>query len=167
MSENQLIEKPGDQEHCSLSSLTNCRFLEELYIAINPLNVTIPDVIGNFSISLTTIIAFQNQIKGQIPIGIGSLKNLNFLDLSYSNLSGNILSTLGELEGLQRLHLRDNNIGGNIPQELFQLRKLGDLLLSNKKISGSIPDCIGNLSVLQKLNLSHNGLTSSIPFVKF
>ena len=167
MSENQLIEKPGDQEHSSLSSLTDCRFLEELYIAINPLNVTIPDVIGNFSISLTTIIAFQNQIKGQIPIGIGSLKNLNFLDLSYNNLSGNILSTLGELEGLQRLHLRDNNIGGNIPQELFQLRKLGDLLLSNKKISGSVPDCIGNLSVLQKLNLSHNGLTSSIPFVKF
>ncbi|XP_065615893.1 receptor kinase-like protein Xa21 isoform X2 [Quercus suber] len=163
ISENQLIEKHGDQEHSFLSSLTNCRFLEQLYIAINPLNVTIPDVIGNFSVSLTTIVASQSQIKGQIPIGIGSLKNLNFLDLSYNNLSGNIPSTLGELEGLQRLYLRDNNIGGNIPQELCQLRKLGDLLLSNNKISGSIPDCIGNLSLLQKLNLSHNRLTSSIP----
>nr|POE48505.1 receptor-like protein kinase 2 [Quercus suber] len=161
--DNQLTAEPGEQEMTFLSSLSSCIFLEELVISFNSLNTTIPDYIGNLSISLKKFIASYNQIKGQIPMKIGSLKNLTFLDLSYNNLTGNIPSTLGGVEGLQRLHLRVNNIGGNIPKELCQLRNLGQLVLSHNKISGSIPNCIGNLNLLQRLNLSHNGLTSSIP----
>ncbi|XP_050290288.1 probable LRR receptor-like serine/threonine-protein kinase At3g47570 [Quercus robur] len=160
---NQLTEESGHQEHSFLTSLTSCTSLEELDISFNPLNITIPETIGNFSASLKLIDASQSQIKGQIPMGIGSLKNLTWLDLSYNNLSGKLPSTLGGLEELQRLHLSDNNIGGNIPEELCQLNKLGELLLSNNKISGSIPNCIGNLNLLQRLNLSYNKLTSSIP----
>ena len=118
-----------------LSSLSNCTFLEELVIFDNSFNTSIPDYIGNLPISLNTFLASFNQIKGQIPMGIVSLKNLIFLDLSSNNLTGNIPSTLGGLEGLQRLHLRVNNIGGNIPEELCQLRNLGQLLLSHNKIS--------------------------------
>ncbi|KAL4654590.1 hypothetical protein ACB092_01G390800 [Castanea dentata] len=161
--DNQLTAEPGEQEMTFLSSLSNCIFLEELVISFNSFNTTIPDYIGNLSISLKTFIASYNQIKGQIPMKIGSLKNLTSLDLSYNNLTGNIPSTLGGVEGLQSLNLRVNNIGGNIPKELCQLRNLGRLLLSHNKISGSIPNCIGNLNLLQRLNLSHNGLTSSIP----
>ncbi|KAM4133602.1 hypothetical protein ACJW30_01G342300 [Castanea mollissima] len=161
--DNQLTAEPGEQEMTFLSSLSNCIFLEELVISFNSFNTTIPDYIGNLSISLKKFIASSNQIKGQIPMKIGSLKNLTFLDLSYNNLTGNIPSTLGGVEALQRLYLRVNNIGGNIPKELCQLRNLGLLLLSHNKISGSVPNCIGNLNLLQRLNLSHNGLTSSIP----
>ncbi|XP_050287492.1 probable LRR receptor-like serine/threonine-protein kinase At3g47570 isoform X2 [Quercus robur] len=163
LDDNQLTEESGHQEHNFLTSLTSCTSLEELDISHNPLNITIPETIGNFLASLKVIVASQSQIKGQIPMGIGSLKNLTRLDLSYNNLSGNLPSTLGGLEELQRLHLRDNNIGGNIPEELCQLIKLGELFLSNNKISGSIPNCIGNLNLLQRLNLSYNKLTSSIP----
>ncbi|KAM4085426.1 hypothetical protein ACJW30_10G027000 [Castanea mollissima] len=160
---NQFTGEPGEQEMTFLSSLSNCTFLEELVIFENSFNTTIPDYIGNLSISLSTFLADSNQIKGQIPMGIGSLKNLIFLDLSSNNLTGNIPSTLGGFQGLQRLHLSENNIGGNIPEELCQLRNLGELLLSHNKISGSIPNCIGNLSLLQRLNLSYNELTLSIP----
>ncbi|KAM4125831.1 hypothetical protein ACJW30_01G342700 [Castanea mollissima] len=160
---NQLTEEPVHQEHNFLTSLTSCRFLEELAISINPLNITIPKAIGNFSASLKGIYAGGGQINGRIPMEFSSLKNLAFLDLSYNNLVGNIPSSFGEMEGLQRLHLSENNIGGRIPEELCQLRKLGELLLSNNKLSGPIPNCIGNLTLLQRLNLSHNKLTSSIP----
>ncbi|XP_030967950.1 probable LRR receptor-like serine/threonine-protein kinase At3g47570 [Quercus lobata] len=163
LGDNQLTEESGHQEHSFLTSLTSCTSLELLDISINPLNITIPKTIGNFSASLKFFGASQSQIKGQIPMGIGSLKNLTLLDLSYNNLSGNLPSTLGGLEELQRLHLSDNNIGGNIPEELCQLNKLGELFLSNNKIYGSIPNCIGNLNLLQGLNLSYNKLTSSIP----
>ncbi|XP_030923154.1 probably inactive leucine-rich repeat receptor-like protein kinase IMK2 [Quercus lobata] len=140
-----------------LSSLSNCTFLEELVISYNSFNTTIP------SISLNTFLASSNQIKGQIPMGIGSLKNLIFLDLSPNNLTASIPSTLEGFQGLQRLHLSENNIGGNILEELFQLRNLGELFFSHNQISGSIPNCIENLSLLQRLNLSYNGLTLSIP----
>ena len=161
--DNQLTEDPGHQEYNFLSTLTGCSSLEILSIALNPLNIKIPDAIGNFSISLEVIDAGYSQIKGHIPMGIGSLKNLNWIELRGNILSGNIPSTIGGLESLQRLHLEDNKIEGFIPEQLCQLKNLGELFLSNNKISGSIPNCIGNLNLLQRLNLSHNGLTSSIP----
>ncbi|GMY10620.1 probable LRR receptor-like serine/threonine-protein kinase At3g47570 isoform X6 [Fagus crenata] len=159
---NQLTGEAGDQEPNFLSSLSNCLFLKLLHISDNPLNIKITDSIGNLS-SLEYIYGSYSQIKGQIPMGIGALKNLIFLHLSGNNLTGTIPSTIGGLEGLQRLDLIENNIEGFIPEQLCQLKNLGDLFLSNNKISGSIPNCIGNLSLLQRLNLSYNGLTSSIP----
>ena len=120
LADNQLTEESGHQEHSFLTSLTNCTSLEMLAISFNPLNIALPEAIGNFSDSLNTLSASQCQIKGQIPMGIGSLKNLNLLDLRYNNVFGNLPSTLGGLEELQRLYLSDNNIGGNIPEELCQ-----------------------------------------------
>ncbi|XP_023922083.1 probable LRR receptor-like serine/threonine-protein kinase At3g47570 isoform X2 [Quercus suber] len=103
------------------------------------------------------------QIKGQIPMGIGSLKNLNTLLLNGNSLTGTIPSTIGGLESLQRLYLDENKIEGFIPEQLCQIKNLGELSLSNNRISGYIPDCIGNLNLLQRLNLSSNQLSSSIP----
>ncbi|KAL4654593.1 hypothetical protein ACB092_01G391100 [Castanea dentata] len=161
--DNQLTEDPGHQEHNFLSTLTGCSCLEILSISLNPLNIKIPDAIGIFSISFKVIAASHSQIKGHIPIGIGSLKNLNWIELRGNRLSSNIPSTIGGLESLQRLYHKDNKNEGFIPEQLCQLKNLGELFLSNNQISGSIPNCIGNLNLLQRLNLSHNGLTSSIP----
>ncbi|KAK7847199.1 lrr receptor-like serine/threonine-protein kinase efr [Quercus suber] len=151
LSENQLTAEPGHQEHSFLLSLTNCRFLEKLYLSYNPLNITIPDAIGNFSLSLKVFDASESQINGQIPMGIGN------------SLTGNIPSIFRGLENLQRLFLDENLIEGSIPEQLCQLKNLGELSLSINSLSRSIPNCIGNLSVLQKFNLSYNALTSSIP----
>nr|POE98408.1 putative lrr receptor-like serine/threonine-protein kinase [Quercus suber] len=163
LGDNQLTDEPRDQEHSFLSSLTSCRVLEALSLWSNPLNIAIPDVIGNFSVSLELFIADHCQIKGQIPMGIGSLKNLNTLLLNGNSLTGTIPSTIGGLESLQRLYLDENKIEGFIPEQLCQIKNLGELSLSNNRISGYIPDCIGNLNLLQRLNLSSNQLSSSIP----
>ena len=82
LNNNQFTGEPGEQEMTFLSSLSNCTLLKELVISYNSFNTTIPDYIGNLSISLNTFFVSSNQIKGQILMGIGSLKNLIFLDLS-------------------------------------------------------------------------------------
>jgi LRR receptor-like serine/threonine-protein kinase FLS2 len=163
LNDNQLTGEPGDQELNFLSSFSNCRVLEYLAISYNPLDITIPDSIGNFSTTLHTFLLFGSKIKGHIPMSIGFLKNLTLLGLRNNNLTGNIPSTIGGLEGLQRLELGDNKIKGFIPEGICQLKNLGELNLSHNKISGSIPSCISNLNLLQKLFLDSNRLESSIP----
>ncbi|XP_059462706.1 receptor kinase-like protein Xa21 [Corylus avellana] len=163
LNDNQLTGEPKDQELNFLSYLSNCRVLEVLEISNNPLDITLLDSIRNFSTTLRTIYANQCQIKGRVPMSIGSLRGLTLLDLSNNNLTGNIPSTIGGLEGLQRLHLGGNKIKGFIPESICQLRNLGELDLSNNKISGSIPNCISNLNILQRLYLSSNRLESPIP----
>ncbi|XP_059462693.1 receptor kinase-like protein Xa21 [Corylus avellana] len=160
---NQLTGEPKDQELNFLSYLSNCRVLEVLVISNNPLGITLSDSIGNFSTTLRTIYANQCQIKGRVPMSIGSLRGLISIDLSNNNLTGNIPSTIGGLERLQRLYLGGNKIKGFIPESICQLKNLGELDLSNNKISGSIPNCISNLNILQKLYLSFNRLESPIP----
>ncbi|KAB1204892.1 hypothetical protein CJ030_MR7G015274 [Morella rubra] len=132
-------------------------------MALNYLEQTLLDSIGNFSISLRYIQAFRSQINGPIPTTISSLKDLALLNLHSNDLTGDIPPTFSELEGLQVLYIDGNKIQGFIPEDLCQLRNLGELSLSNNNISGAIPDCISNLRKLQFLDLSSNRLNSSIP----
>lgn len=163
LGENQLKVEPGRPELSFITALTNCRLLEEITMQNNPLGGIIPNSIGNLSNHVRNIVAFGCQLKGHIPSGIGSLKNLGTLELGDNNLNGNIPSTIGGLENLQRMNIFDNELEGPIPEELCGLRDLGELSLYNNKLSGSIPHCIGNLNRLQRLFLSSNSLTSSIP----
>ncbi|KAG6666551.1 hypothetical protein CIPAW_01G038700 [Carya illinoinensis] len=164
LGKNQLIgQEATDQETNFISSLSNCRSLRRLDVAYNPLDIIIPDSIQNFSASFQIFLAGKCQIRGHIPMGMGFLKGLIWLDLGDNNLTGNIPFTIGGLERLQRLHLYNNMIEGLIPKEICQLRNLGELDLSNNRISGVIPNCISNLSLLQDLRLSSNRLESPIP----
>ncbi|XP_059462700.1 putative leucine-rich repeat receptor-like serine/threonine-protein kinase At2g24130 [Corylus avellana] len=163
LDENQLTGEPGDQELNFLSSFSNCRVLEDLSISYNPLDIIVPDSIGNFSTTLHTFLLVESKIKGHIPLSIGFLKNLTWLGLGNNNLTGNIPSTIGGLEALQRLELGGNKIEGFIPEGICELKNLGELNLSHNKISGSIPNCISNLNLLQKLFLDSNKIESSIP----
>jgi hypothetical protein len=92
--------------------------MEILYISINPLDVTLPDSTGNFSTTLRGFYASRSQIKGHIPMTIGSFKGLNILYLANNNLTGNIQSIIGGLEGLQRLYLDHNIIKGVISKDM-------------------------------------------------
>ncbi|CBI17888.3 unnamed protein product, partial [Vitis vinifera] len=163
---NQLTSQSDSLELSFLTSLTRCRSLEKLYISGNPLNGLLPVSIGNLSSSLQDFVAYSCQIKGPIPKEIGSLRNLNQLDLSENNMTGSIPSTIKGMKSLQSLsslNLSHNSFWGPIPESFRELITLDYMDLSHNNISGSIPKSMVALSHLQYLNLSFNNLSGEIP----
>ncbi|PSS02999.1 Receptor-like protein kinase [Actinidia chinensis var. chinensis] len=144
------------------SSLMNCKQLRKLWIGGNPLNVILPDTIGNLSY-LESLSMENCEFMGNIPRAIGNLSNLIAVDLQDNDLDGVIPPTIGQLEKLQILALGSNKLQGSIPNDLCHLRNLAYLFLSGNKLSGSLPACIGNVTRLRTLHVGSNELTSGIP----
>ncbi|KAL3638684.1 hypothetical protein CASFOL_016591 [Castilleja foliolosa] len=146
-----------------LSSLTSCRYLENLEITDNPLNGILPTSVGNLSSSLVSIFAWGCEIQGIIPSEIGNLRSLQYLDLSENQLTGLIPATMGELNQLYSLSLGGNRLQGYIPRDLCRLSLLGRLFLYDNMLTGPIPDCIGQLESLTEVYSYSNKLNSTIP----
>ena len=133
-----------------------------LSLAANQLTGSIPSSLG----SLTNLDRLQldgNQLTGSIPSSLGSLTNLTRLDLFTNQLTGSIPSSLGNLTNLETLQLGDNQLTGSIPSSLGSLTNLGWLSLAANQLTGSIPSSLGNLTNLTSLQLQFNQLTGSIP----
>ncbi|XP_062012176.1 receptor-like protein EIX2 [Rosa rugosa] len=101
------------------------------------------------TLDLVIIIDFSsNNLEGEIPDEVSSLKALGTLNLSRNQLTGNIPSKIGNLTQLETLDLSHNHLSGQIPQSLSSLNFLAHLNLSFNNLSGRIPS--GNQ--LQTLN---------------
>ncbi|XP_030928124.1 receptor-like protein 46 [Quercus lobata] len=81
----------------------------------------------------------MNQLSGEIPTTLDSLKALKTFNVSHNNLYGRIPASLGDLLNLESLDLSHNNLSGSIPQELAKLQQLSILDVSNNKLAGRIP----------------------------
>ena len=105
----------------------------------------------------------SNKLTGSIPVEVGNLTALTFLDLSGNQLSGPIPTELGNLAALNNLVLSRNNLTGSIPAELGNLTALRSLRLGRNQFSGAIPTELGNLTNLEVLFMHTNQLTGLVP----
>ena len=133
----------------------------ELVLDFNLLSGMIPAELGSLA-NLERLELHWNRLTGEIPSELGSLPNLKTLVLSFNDLSGQIPKELGRLGNLQRLALNRNRLTGEIPSELGSLSNLEALVLSYNELSGEIPANLGRLGKLQRLDLSWNRLTEGI-----
>ncbi|CAL9077472.1 unnamed protein product, partial [Musa acuminata var. zebrina] len=98
---------------------------------------------------------------GSVPF---SLPHVNFtsllviLDLSYTNISGQLPEWLFQLRKLKSLQLSQNLISGPIPVSLGQLASLQELSLEQNQLNETIPESMGWLSQLVSLELELNFL---------
>ncbi|XP_048140722.1 probable LRR receptor-like serine/threonine-protein kinase At3g47570 [Rhodamnia argentea] len=154
----------GSYEDLSfVCSLANSTGLESFGIGGNRLGGALPKCIGNFSHSLEWFGVSENLMFGAIPGEIGSLVNLNRLQMDVNKFSGEVPSNFGNLQNLVVLQLIDNNLGGTIPTSLGNLTKLIILSLGWNNFHGKIPLDLSKCQSLQSLDLSNNNLGGTIP----
>ncbi|XP_035660896.1 uncharacterized protein LOC118405500 [Branchiostoma floridae] len=91
-----------------------------------------------------------------VPEDIGTLKNLQVLDLQYSGLES-LPGGIGELEQLGYLNIAGNKFT-SVPEQIMMLSNIGKLILSDNKIS-RLPVTLSRLATLKDMNITGNPLT--------
>ncbi|KAK4597517.1 hypothetical protein RGQ29_015158 [Quercus rubra] len=84
-------------------------------------------------------------------------------DLGNAGLSGPLVPQLGTLANLQYLEVFGNNLTGTIPTAIANLTKLVSLDLYQNQFNGAIPESLGNLVSLSFLRLNSNKFSGILP----
>ncbi|MFC2131786.1 SBBP repeat-containing protein, partial [Bacteroidota bacterium] len=144
------------------SGLGNAKELIHMRIYRNKLNCTIPLDLGGLSNLKELLLNKNDSLHGQLPDTLGNLTNLEYLNLSYCNLSGSIPSNFQNLDKLKTLDIRYNNLTGTIPPELGNVDSLKYLYLEFNNLD-SLPIGLGNAKELIQLWIHDNNLNCIIP----
>ncbi|XP_059629356.1 receptor-like protein EIX2 [Cornus florida] len=102
-------------------------------------------------------------IKGQMTGYSTILQLVTSMDFSDNNLSGEIPEALTSLRGLHSLNLSYNLLTGRIPKNIGAMEQLEAIDFSMNHLFGKIPLSMSSLTFLSHLNLSYNNLSGKIP----
>jgi hypothetical protein len=150
----------------SVSSISQLKFLEEIFIQDNSLSGPVENVFNatNQKI-LNTVDVSSNQFTGTIPLSVVTLPKLQSLILSTNCLRGSISENLCSIDSLISLSLDGLATAPNCRVNLFpeSLHSIFNSFVLKHYIAGTIPSCLLEMENIKQLQLSGNGLTGSIP----
>lgn len=112
---------------------------------------------------VTEIEITSGNMTGNMPMEIGLLENLLYLNFEYNDITGTIPLELFQFTGLTYLNLGGNKLTGIIPPEIGNLVNLRELILHNNDITGTIPPEIGNLTNLVTITMYSTLMGGNIP----
>ncbi|XP_028056660.1 receptor-like protein 15 [Camellia sinensis] len=106
----------------------------------------------------------RNAFEGGIPSSFGKMSNLDVLDLSTNNFSGEVPNQLvRNCISLGALKLSNNNFCGQIFSVDFNLTQLWILQLNDNQFTGPVTNVLSKLHELYFLDISNNYMTGKIP----
>ncbi|GLJ25343.1 hypothetical protein SUGI_0485300 [Cryptomeria japonica] len=119
--------------------------------------------IDSFYSGVTYIDHIIIRSKGQDMDFMRNLRLVKCLDLSNNNLSGEIPWDIESLKGLIILNVSRNHLNGEIPKSLGSMVQLQSLDLSKNELSRMFPVELQNLTYLSYFDVSYNNLSGTIP----
>ncbi|KAF8035597.1 hypothetical protein BT93_C1586 [Corymbia citriodora subsp. variegata] len=144
--------------------------LKELDLSGVNLSSPIPPMLVNFP-SLTWLGLSDCELNGDFPVSIFQLPNLEVLRVDDNSNLSVFFPKPHWGSPLKSLDLSETNISGEIPTLIGNLSLLNELIATSCYFSGSLPSSMGslpssmgNLSHLTELDLSTNNLQGQIPF---
>lgn len=158
---NWLTEAPLSEWY-GVTSKYAAQTVTELALGSNNLNGVLPTELGSLW-DLEHLDLRGNRLKGMIPSELCNLSRLISLDLYRNKLTGEVPSGLGSLSDLSHLDLGGNDLHGEIPSELARLSKLSYLSLDQNNLTGQIPSEFANLTCLKSLKLANNKISRELP----
>ena len=106
----------------------------------------------------------SNNLVGNLPPSMGSLAQLESLQIRNNSLSGTFPTSLMKNDQLIVLDLRENKLSGIIPKWIGEkFLNMEIFCLSSNNFSGHIPNEICDMSVLHILDLAQNNFSGNIP----
>ncbi|CAI9268313.1 unnamed protein product [Lactuca saligna] len=136
------------------------RILEVFFIANNQLRGQLPIPPQ----STVDYLVSHNNLTGEIPPSICELKSLQYLDLSFNNMSGTLPSCLGILSNsLVYLDLRRNNFQGKMMNGFMPGSLLENLDLSENRFTSQLPRSLRHCTNLEFLSLGDNSFHDVFP----
>ncbi|KAJ1413967.1 Leucine-rich repeat [Sesbania bispinosa] len=149
-----------------LSRVVNIsKVLTDFYFSHNSLH-NITDGLANMT-SLQYLDLSFNELEGNLPKSFQSLHQLKWLGLNFNRLSGQLSDFIGQLRytqtTLMMLDLSDNPFSSGPLPNFSWLSSLEALSLRNTNIVGPLPQSFGHLPYLAELDLSFNKLSGPLP----
>ncbi|MDZ4698375.1 MAG: hypothetical protein SH809_01610 [Rhodothermales bacterium] len=147
------------------------RNITEIILHDNDLSGSIPESIALLPELRTLILnntvggGYFNRIEGNLPSALGSLEQLEVLDLSRNNISGNIPVEYGNLKKLRILKMDENQLDGPVFARLYGMEALEEIDLSENNLEGTILPDLARLNRLRHIDLSSNQFVGSLPEV--
>ncbi|KAL4377508.1 hypothetical protein GQ457_02G042200 [Hibiscus cannabinus] len=139
--------------------------LKALDIGSNRLQHEIPRNFCSHFPNFESLYISSNVFNGKIPVCLGGMRSLAYLDMSFNNLYGGIPEELAMSSSLLLLDLDYNKLSGRIsPTVCYFFNSLGAVMLRANRFEGEIPDFSTISSTnLQLLDVSDNHFSGKLP----
>ncbi|KAF8388886.1 hypothetical protein HHK36_025567 [Tetracentron sinense] len=110
-------------------------------LANNKFSGNIPLSFGYMGPAIKEVLLLNNQLTGCIPEGVGFLREMEVLDVSFNSLMGQLPNSISCLNEIEVLNLAHNKLSGVLPDPVCSLRSLVNLTVSYNFFSGFSQDC--------------------------
>ncbi|CAH8266506.1 unnamed protein product [Arabidopsis lyrata] len=160
------INSSSSTDCCNWSGITcntnNTRRVTKLELGNKKLSGKLSESLGKLD-EIRVLNLSRNFFKDSIPLSIFNLKNLQTLDLSSNDLSGEISRSIN-LPALQSFDLSSNKLNGSLPSHIcHNSTQIRVVKLAVNYFAGNFTSGFGNCVFLEHLCLGMNDLTGNIP----